>query len=306
VGLAYYRAGRIEPAAQIFGLLIDLTNGTHGSAWRAMGACHQVQKEYRTAVVCYNRAIEADPKDLLSRVFAAECWCYQGRADVGLPMLNAVLAEGSKDKAHERYLARARAIVAAKGGLPKVQAERAAGKELLERAMAEVESDGSDDPAKQIILKDPELRAQLRNITAAVNEGRLTIKDVAGFSDDQFDAAYAAACKFLELNQPTEALKIVGWLLWLDARDARFYQLGGLCMHHLKLWCIADYLYTMALMYDANNFTTMIYQGETKVMVDERDKGLELLRQGVALAQQHPGEMELVKRGQTLLKMLGA
>ncbi|HET6346087.1 MAG TPA: hypothetical protein VFH51_14215, partial [Myxococcota bacterium] len=152
----------------------------------------------------------------------------------------------------------------------------------------------------------PELRAQLRNITTAINEGRLTLKEVAGFSDDQFDAAYAAACKFLELGQATEALKIVGWLLWLDTRDARFYQLGGLCMHHLKLWCVADYLYTMALMYDANNFTTMIYQGETKIMVDERDKGRELLQQGLALAQKHPGEMELVKRGQTLLKMLGA
>jgi tetratricopeptide (TPR) repeat protein len=305
VGLAYYRAGRIEPAAQIFGLLVDLTNGTHASAWRALGACHQVEKHYRMAIVCYNRALDTDPTDLLSRIFAAECWCYEGRADIGLPMLNDVLAKGTKNKAHEPYLARARAIVAAKGGLPKVEAERQLGKALYEKAIAELDEDDTDDPAKRVILKDPALRQQLRDITEAVNKGRLTIKEVAGFTDEQFEAGYAAACKYLELGQPTEALKIVGWLMWLDSRDARFYHLGGLCMHHLKLWCIADYLYTMALMYDTNNFTTMIYQGETKIMNDEKEAGFELVRRGIALAQKHPSEVELIKRGQTLLKQFG-
>lgn len=322
--LAYYRAGRYEQAINIFAWLADVTSGAHAAAWRGIGACHQAEKAFEPAIAAYHRALLAAADDRLSQVFCGECLCHIGKQQEGLNLLQGALKDAPAIEQTQAHLVRARAIIQAQTVRPQVPPKQAssatdaeAQKKKPDKAAFEAR-DGIDeavrqqvvahtyDEAMQGIMADPKLKEQLDRLTLAVRNRELTLKEVADFSDEQMDAGYSVACQFLERGNPIKALETVGWLLWIDSRDARFYQLAGICMHHLKLWCIADYLYHLAIRYGGEQPTTLVYQAEVKIMLDEKVQAKDLLQQGLKLAAGQALLQDVFSRGQFLLKQLAA
>ena len=313
IALGYYRGQRYTEAEQVFRLVLVLSENHYGPAWRGLGACAQVQERYSEARQAFEQALVCDPKDAHSAVYLGECLCLLGERDEGLRVLRALLAEVSpRAITQSKHLKRAQAIVQAGGTTPapkrsKAVAPRPAGPDAPEAADAAPPQDPHEavahevvrllhaqqpveDPAIQALLDNPETHAQLDTLAQAVRRGGMSLRQIADFSQEQMDAGYAVACQLLERGEPLKAVEMAGYMLYLDSRDTRFYRLAGLSMHHLKLWCLADYLYTLVGIYSENkpDAATLVYQGEVKLMIEERDEGIALLKRGIALAGQEP------------------
>ena len=150
--------------------------------------------------------------------------------------------------------------------------------------------------------KHPKIQEIAQRLSAKLQRREITYKDVAGFTDEQMYGGYAAACRLIDAGKPLTALEIMGWMLYFDGRNGSYYQVAGLAAHHAKLYCFADYLYALSLIYEPNNPVTMLYQGEVKIYSFERHGGVELLRQAVDMLSHDSEQRHLVKRGKALIK----
>jgi tetratricopeptide (TPR) repeat protein len=324
IALGYYRGQRYTEAEQVFRLVLILSEDQYGPAWRGLGACAQVQERFGEARQAFERALACDAKDSHSAVYLGECLCLLGERDEGLRVLRALLADvPPRTIAQTKHLKRAQGIVQAGGPAatpkPRVAAQPAAAasaeapapQDAHEAVAHEVVrllngQQPVEDPTIQALLDDPDSHAQLETLAQAVRQGGISLRQIADFSQEQMDAGYAVACQLLERGEPLKAVEMAGYMLYLDSRDTRFYRLAGLSMHHLKLWCLADYLYTLVGIYSENkpDAATLVYQGEVKLMIEERAEGVALLKRGITLAGQDPTFADIVRRGQQILTQL--
>lgn len=333
IALAYYRGQRYAEAHTVFEMLAILSEGTWAAAWRGLGACAQAQDDHAQAIDYFRRAIAQNSDDAHSAVYLGECLCLTGEVEAGLEVLKAVLARndainslgpgsGQKDAPH---LIRAQAIVQAGDTThaPKKAARAASDAVTAPPEFAAQEIGPSDvdvedilkgltaqqavsDPEVQALLDEPETRAQLDELAQAVRTGAMTIRRIADFSQEQMDAGYSIACQLLERGEAVKAVQIAGWMLYIDSQDTRFHRLLGLCMHHLKFYALADYYYTLVGIWRPGgaDAATLMYHGEIKLMLEEREQGLSMLQRGVAAAGTDVALKDVVKRGRLLLKQL--
>ena len=151
------------------------------------------------------------------------------------------------------------------------------------------------------------LMENIRELTQAVKEGRLTLAEVGGFSQKELDGAYACACKYAELGQVAQAVQIAGYLIFLNPHDARCYQLVGICMQRLGQYEGADHFYRMAATLDADNAMTAVYRGEAKIMAGQVDEGVGIVKAGLDLAEKEPTQnRELIHRAHALIQQFSA
>lgn len=321
IALAYYRSAQYDVAAKIFAWLADVTQNTRASAWRGIGACYQAIKAYPAAIPCYQMALTADPTDSLSLVYCGECLCHVDNIALGHAMLQLAIDAHDPSTGDPAHIQRARAIIKSQpANLQKKNRENPSTQDSAnttekkpqaqsisqgwENAIAQERIAHNFDEAKQILLDDPKLQAKLDRLTQALHKGEITLKQIGDFSDEQLDAGYSIACQFLEKGDPLNAMETVGWLLWLDSRNPKYYQLAAISLHHLKLWCLADYFYSMAQIYAPDDAANFIYQGEVKVMLEEKQEAIALLQQGIDMAKKDPDLQDLQERGQTLLQKI--
>lgn len=329
IALAYYRGQRYHEAHTIFEMLTIVSEGAWTAAWRGLGACAQARDRHAQAVDYFRQALARDRNDAHSAVYLGECLCLIGENDAGLGVLQAVLDRAQKqnrptDK-DAQHLIRARAIVAAGGAQrarkPSAQMApiRADGGQAIgdgETTLPEIDVEAIlqgltaqkavADPELQALLDQPETRAQLDELAGFVRTGAVTIRQLADFTQDQMDAGYSIACQLLERGEPIKAVQIAGWMLYIDSRDTRFHRLLGLCMHHLKFYALADYYYTLVGIWRPGgaDAATLMYHGEIKLMLEERDAGVLMLQRGVDAAGSDAALKDVVKRGRLLLKQL--
>jgi hypothetical protein len=167
---------------------------------------------------------------------------------------------------------------------------------------------GCDSAMLDALLSHPENKAKLQQIIDAVHENRLAVKEIVGMSSEEMEAAYAGACSYLSKGDSDNAMRLIGWLLFFDRRNPKYYHLGGIIAMHTQLWCLADYFFSMGLIYDdqvAPNPDLLIYGGESKIFSMERHKGLEMIRRGLALCEGQPDKVKVAKRAVSLLKRFG-
>lgn len=328
MALTLYRHRHYSFAASMYGFLLEM-DANRGSAWRGLGACNQATKTYAVAVFCYQNALEAATDDIVSRVLLGETLCLMKYPHLGVEVLQGALAMGTQVAAHQPYLKRAEGILKAQNvevapaAAAKEQAALAAEKPqaaaevLPDRKFSKQEKDamaaladrfaqGGDDRA---IFDDPQMKELMAKLSFGLDREIITLKQVAGFTDEQMYGGYVAACRYLDMGQPLMCLHIVGWLLYLDTRNAKYYQLAGISAQHLKLWCFADYLYGLSLIYDDDENPspiTQIYRGEAKIFSEERHAGVELLRTGMARCGNDPEEQDAAKRAKLLLTQFGS
>jgi tetratricopeptide (TPR) repeat protein len=304
--LGFYRARMWEKAALVFGFALRL-DPDRTSCWRGLGACAHAAKEYPVAEACYAAALERNANDMISKVLLGECLCLQGKTEQGLALLEAVIRAGSSDPATKPYLTRARAIIGAGGGVPPTIVLRNMGIEIAEKAAASLAEAALDlDPNREISVedmkKDPRLAAALGDLSKAFQEGRLTLAEVGGFTDNELDGAYACACKYAEMGQLGEAAQIAGYLIFIDPYKARYYQLVAICMQRLKMYEAADHFYGLSLSIEPGDVRSLIFRGETKIMMGHTDDGLRIIREGMSKAQGKADLLDLVNRGQILIR----
>jgi tetratricopeptide (TPR) repeat protein len=313
MALAYYRAKRWGQAATIYGFLLHMDSG-RATAWRGLGACAHAQKQWGIAAAALTQAVERAPGDIIAKVLLGESLCQNGDKKLGLEQLKAAIAAGSKEQLGAAYVARARAIVSAGGGIPSPLVLRKQGQDVAREAeaMAEAELAGplTYDEGRDIELEDmkknPKLLAQIKELSAAVQDGRLTLAEVGGFTENELHGAYACACKYADMGQVLQAIQIAGYLIFLNPHDGRYFQLIGICMQRLGQYDGADYFYRTALVLLKDDPMTTIYLGESRIMAGKVDDGVQLVKKGLGLAEKSPAQhKDLIDRAHVLVRQFG-
>lgn len=309
IALGYYRGRQFDRAALVYSFILGL-DGAYGAAWRGLGACCHAEKKYALALYCYRGALETDASDVVSAVFTGECLCMVGEQAEGIKVLTALVARGSENPAYLPYLTRARALIAAEGGRPPRVVLMEKGEKLarqVSQEMVQVLVDFDDDKEIELddIMSNPQLSEGFKEIAQALQDGRLTYADVGGFTENELDGAYAAACQYVEMGQVIEAMQICGYLMMLDPYNARYYQLVGISLQRLKQYEQADHYYRMALVNEKNDPMTLVYQGECKIMAGHVDEGLQVVRKGLELGGDTPEHSPIVERARQLLQQFG-
>lgn len=313
---AYYRTHQFAKAAVIYGFVLRL-NQKRATAWRALGACAQAQKKFDDANPCYRVATELDPSDVASTVFLAECLCQVGERDEGIRLLRSVIEAEHVEERYRPYLTRARAIVAQDGGIPNTILLRRQGEALFQEAsqeivLSEAAAVGMDADAldREIefsdIRRNPRLVSAIRELARYIEDGRLSYAQVGGFTDDEMDGAYAVACQYAQVNEVAKAIQIAGYLIFLDPRCGRYYQLVGICLQRMKQYEGADFYYRMAEIFAPGDAMTQVYRGECLIMSGKVDAGLRVVAEGRDLAAQNQDGLTIVNRADVLLKQFGA
>ena len=128
----------------------------------------------------------------------------------------------------------------------------------------------------------------VNEVKKAWQRGQITLADIGGFSMDELDSAYNAAVKLVTSGQSAAALQVVGTLLLLNPRSARFYQLAGVALHALKRYELAEGYYRMASALAPLDPIAVMYRGETNLFLGNRKLGFDLLRRGIAMASGRP------------------
>ena len=110
----------------------------------------------------------------------------------------------------------------------------------------------STHPIDTESLAGEDLVAITERIAAHFREGG-TLGDLAGISDEQFEALYATAYRLYGTDQFEGAAKVFAYLGMTDPYDRR-YTLGlGACQQMLKKWDEAIAAYTLCIALDAGS-----------------------------------------------------
>lgn len=320
MALGYYRATRYGAAALIYAFLLRLDRKRH-SAWRGLGASAMVLREYEKARTCFELAAEYGDGDPIARVFLGECLCHMGQKDKGLAVLKEVADAGSDDPAVIPYITRARAIIGADGGTPHHIVLKRMGEQLVEDSEEDMQAFfdniNLDEPPLEFdedaeiqwedIKRNPQLMGAIKDLKQMVADGRLTLADIGGFTENELDGAYAVACKMVESNQLTPAMQLLGYLIFIDPYKAKYHQLVGIILQRMEQFEAADQYYSVAEALEPEDPMTKVYRGEAQLMCGNVDEGLTSVRQGLELAGQAPNQhKDLIARGNTLIKQFSA
>jgi tetratricopeptide (TPR) repeat protein len=300
--LNFYRAKDHGSAATTYAYLLQF-DPKRGGAWRGLGACCQCFGMMQAATACYIRAYQLDPEDVPSRVYWAECLLYAKETETALELLGQIVKAGTSNKRYASYIVRAKALLAAQGEKPTRIQLMHQGKALAEDAADQLTQQAVQSGAEITWdhIKDlPDLKKAVEDLSVALNEGRITLAEIGGFTEKELDGAYACACKYAEMGQVMEAIQIAGYLMFLDPNNARYYQLVGISLHRAKQYKNAEHYYRMALLMDPEDPLTIIYRGEAMTLSGKVDEGLEILAQGLEKAGTSPEHHELRKRGEIL------
>ena len=222
-----------------------------------------------------------------------------------------MIANGTENQAYLPYVTRARAVVASKGGVPPKIVLMREGKRVAQDATeALLEAGVTLDPDRELTVDDmlanPELKATLGELSKAIEEGRLSYAQVGGFSEQELEGAYIVACKYLEMGQVLEAIRIAGYLIFLNPADTHFFQLVGIALQRLKMYESAEHFYKLAVAINEQDPMTWVYRGETQLMLGETDKGLAYVRKGLEQAGEATEHRDIASRAKVLLKQFGA
>lgn len=96
-------------------------------------------------------------------------------------------------------------------------------------------------------LEVPELKKlDAESIITKIIEGHLTAKEAMGFSDSYLEMIYAYAYNLFQAGQYKKASEAYRVLIFLNAKEAKFYQALAACLHREKEYLEAASYYIAA------------------------------------------------------------
>lgn len=314
IAVNLYRTGYYDKSLHVFTYMLQL-DPKRSSAYRGIGACLQGLKFLTLACHYYETAWILDPTDIVAQVLFGEGVCMlEGGKEAGIRVLKNVVEQGTDNPVYAPYITRARAILNANGDIPPrlVLIDEAAKKiraatenDDLDLDPDEVDASLQPPSAEEIALV-PELQENIAAIKKSLQEGSLTLAEVAGFTKEELEGGYFVVTQLLRNREPMKALLVVGTLIAMDPHNAKFYQGAGIALQQMKDYVGAAFLFQTAHAYDKTDAMTLIYWGECQLMQGRIDDGLKKVQQGQLVADKHPDKTTLIARAQALQKMFGS
>jgi predicted Zn-dependent protease len=304
LGFSLYRNKQYQQALTCMVLLMLLTP-SRISVWRCAGASLYMMRRYQDAAYSLEMAHSMDASDLSVKVLLAECWCMLGRAEEGMKYLEES-AQAASDGVAERdyYIARAQKVLSARQHSAKVlsgEAVEAVSSVVVPQASEGASLDASRPITVDDMLANPFLAQAMDVVKTLVLKGKVSLGDVGGMTQQEYDGAYACACQFAHAGRFLEAVKLACLLMVVDGRDGRYAQLAGICMHRMKHYAVADQLYAVAMQLSPKDPTVWVYRGELLWAMGDQEKAKEWIARGLKEAEKHPEKhAELISRAQRL------
>ncbi len=310
MGYAYYRGRKYPEAARVLSFVLSM-NPARPTTWRALGGVAQANKNFDAAMWCYTQALQFDPEDLISAMLLGESMCRHGEKKEGVIILRAAVERAEGRAALKPYIIRAKAIIAADGGVPQKTLVVGTALKVLEHASRQqhqaepFEFDPDKEYTIEEIKRDPALKPLIKDVEKLVKDGKVTLGEVGGFTDKELNGAYKMAVQFLQMKKIKEAMQLAGYLMLIDPYKGRYYQLAGICLQRMKQYDHAVSVYKYSLALDKNEPRTLMFMGECHIMLGEIDKGVELLKKGLGAAGQNREFHDVVTRGKAILQRYG-
>lgn len=336
MALDFYRQRHHMFAVLLYTFLVEI-DADNAHAWRGLGAACLALHQTERAIIALQAALVIDPSDPIVLFLLGESLLVAGHGVYAKEAYTRGLARAGKDVRYAAHVRRANAIMAARDISKITPAEAAAvgpGAASQAGPSAATASHPSSKPASQpeaaagaaaelppdrlptmaeaagMTLADverhPAMKALLDQLWEGVSRRFITLKDVAGFSDEQLVGSYNAACGYLEAGQPLVAMRIAGWLQCCDGRNPLYYQLAGVAAQQLQLFCLADAMFGFSLVYRPDDPMCELYRGEAKLFSGEPEAGRALIAGAIPRLGKEAHGAALNRRGQLLLTQYSA
>ena len=327
MALDFYRQRHHMFAVLLYTFLVEI-DADNAHAWRGLGAACLALHQTERAIIALQAALVIDPSDPIVLFLLGESLLVAGHGVYAKEAYTRGLARAGKDVRYAAHVRRATAIMAARDISQIRPAEPAAagpshpapaaatgsavgGHHAAPAAppgpTAELPPDRLPTMAEAAhmtladVERHPAMKALLDQLWEGVCRRFITVKDVAGFSDEQLVGSYNAACGYLEAGQPLVAMRIAGWLQCCDGRNPLYYQLAGVAAQQLQLFCLADAMFGFSLVYRPDDPPCELYRGEVKLFSGEPEEGRALIAGAMPRLGKDAHGVALARRGQLLL-----
>jgi type III secretion system low calcium response chaperone LcrH/SycD len=132
-----------------------------------------------------------------------------------------------------------------------------------------------------------------------------TLKDIHGYTDEEFDALYALGYNFYNQGKFAEAMHAFGFLLMHDQLERKYYKAFGSCLQMLKRYEDAIRNYSMASVLDLRDPEPTFHTAECMVALGMTAEAIEAL-QMVLLDTKGKADYQVMhERAKAMIEVLG-
>ena len=132
-----------------------------------------------------------------------------------------------------------------------------------------------------------------------------TLKDIHGYTDEEFDALYTLAYNLYNQGKYGEALNAFGFLLMHDQLERKYYKAFGSCQQMLRRYPEAIRNYSAAAMLDPMDPEPTFHTAECLVAMNMPDDARDALKFVVAITEGEPKYRTMRDRAKSMIEVLG-
>ena len=131
-----------------------------------------------------------------------------------------------------------------------------------------------------------------------------TLKDIHGYSDEEFDALYALGYNLYNQGKFGEALQAFGFLLMHDQLERKYYKAFGSCLQMLKRYEEAIRNYSMASILDLTDPEPTFHTAECMVALGMPKEAVEALEMVLLDTRSKPSYQVMHDRARAMIEVL--
>ena len=131
-----------------------------------------------------------------------------------------------------------------------------------------------------------------------------TLKDIHGYTDEEFDALYTLAYNFYNQGKYSEALQAFGFLLMHDQLERKYYKAFGSCLQMLKRYEEAIRNYSMASILDLTDPEPTFHTAECMVAIGMPKEAMEALQYVLNDTKSKPDYAAMHERATAMMEVL--
>ena len=133
----------------------------------------------------------------------------------------------------------------------------------------------------------------------------VTLKDVHGYTDEEFDALYTLAYNLYNQGKYGDALNAFGFLLMHDQLERKYYKAFGSCQQMLRRYPEAIRNYSAAAMLDPMDPEPTFHTAECLVAMNMPDDARDALKFVVDITEGEPKYRTMRDRAKSMIEVLG-
>lgn len=118
----------------------------------------------------------------------------------------------------------------------------------------------------------PKALFDLKHLLLTQQSGQLSLSHLAGFSDEELEAAYCMACQRLNVGDIDDAAKVFAMICLLKHGEGKYWRGFAICNHRRKQYGLASMFYSIALRCDPDDVISRAFHAETLLWLNGRVK----------------------------------